>query len=229
MPGPFDELSHLAQTYAAEDYMAQRKRLREARRRYIEEHECPRPHTITTKDANGNERTFSIPFQVGKRTYEGEYPQTPETAFQPQGIEASREDIDAIDKLIGEAEQFLAPGIYRESPHPEIRKGESHGEYCARVGSEYEQAAGANAIRRPVPGPDSVRRSTATDSSGVGTESGPGPGDRQRDRPDHGGDSQADARGDKSAPKRGIRRFLGAIFRAAARVPPGGPTPGAGE
>jgi hypothetical protein len=161
----------------------------------IEEQEAPTAYQVKTRDSSGKEQIVSTPFQVGKRTYEGEYPQTPEEAFKPtfQPRDKPLTWDDAVKELrpiLDEVERFLAPGIYRESPHPEMQEGEDYGQYCARIGREYEQATGANAIRRPVSDSDSVRESADVDPGGQRGASAPGAGDRQPGGPDTGGDAE---------------------------------------
>ena len=224
MPGPFDDLAPLSSTYAAEDFMAQRKRLREARARWIEENECPTASVIEHTDKDGNvigTRALGGPFQTGIRRYDDNIPAGAapgQTGFKPsflpaeQGSDAA--DLDKLDEIITEAETFMAPGIYRESPHPEIREGEDYGSYCARVGREYERAAGKDAIRRPVPDSDDLREPPAAHSSAERGTPAAGTGDRGEDRPhirdnaesDHpgnagerGSDTGPDAAGDDTA------------------------------
>lgn len=204
MPGSFDpfaSIAELASTYAAEDYMAQRKRLREARAKWIEENECPTAYQVTSKDATGAEKSFSTPFQVGKLKYEGEYPQTPEAAFKPSFTPepdnpTAAADLDELDEILEETDTFLKPGIYLESAHPEIKEGESHGEYCARIGREYEQATGTSAVRRPVADSDGVREPAAVDPGGERGIPGPGAGDRGPGGEDLRGDVETDHAGD---------------------------------
>jgi hypothetical protein len=191
--GPFDDLAksfgvpELASTYAAEDFMAQRKRLREARARWIEENECPTALTIEHTDKDGKvigQSTVAGPFQIGKRRYDENIPAGTApgaTGFKPSFLPlpeqgSTVEDLDKIDQVIQEAETFMAPGIYRESPHPEIKEGEDYGEYYARVAGEYERQTGENAVRRPVPDSDSVWGTTPGDSSDGGAALTAGPG-----------------------------------------------------
>jgi len=198
MPGPFDPLADLAHTYAAEDYMAQRKRLREARARWIEEHECPKPMTIEHTDEDGKVIGTSAVgfFEVGKRKYEGDYPEAFKPSFKPEPeTPTAAADLDELDEIIAETGAFLAPGIYRESAHPEIQEGEDYGQYCARIGREYEQATGASAVRRPVPDSDGVRDSAAADPGGERGVSAPGASDRERVGESVCGDPDADHAG----------------------------------
>jgi hypothetical protein len=95
-------------------------------------------------------------------------------------------DLDELDEIITDEATFMAPGIYRESPHPEIREGEDYGEYHARVAGEYERQTGANAVRRPVPDSDSVRESPADHPRGDGSGIATGTGTRGEDRANDG-------------------------------------------
>lgn len=200
MPAPFDDLANLSHTYAAEDFMAQRKRLREARARWIDEHECPKPLTVVHTDENGKvvgETAAGGPFEVGKLTYDGEWtPDKKNITFIPQPDAA---DVEDLGKNLATADAFLAPGIYRESPHPEIREGEDYGEYCARVAREYEAATGKNAVRRPVPDSDGVRESPAVDTGGLGGPSAPGASDSERGGSDPDSDSLQDSTGESGS------------------------------
>ena len=263
MPGPFDDLAkafgvpELSSTYAAEDYMAQRKRLREARARMLEEQEAPTAYHIQHTDKDGNPILrdgqplqtraggANSPFQIGKRRYDENIPagaapgQTgykPTFFAPPEQGGSTVEDLDKIDRVIQEAETFMAPGLYRESPHPEIQEGESYGDYCARVASDYERQTGENAVRRPVPDTDGVRDAAAAhpsgDGSGTATGTSPGGEDRANDgdrgQPaaddsglslERGSVTQPDAAGDGSSERPG----------AAGTVPTGGPAPGGEE
>jgi hypothetical protein len=253
MPGPLDDLANLSHTYAAEDFMAQRKRLREARAKWIEENEAPTDYVIEHTDKDGNpllgrdgqplRTAASGAFQIGKRRYDDKIPAGPapgRTGFEPTFMPPEQggstvEDLDKIDQVIQEAETFMAPGIYRESPHPEIKEGETHDEYYARVSSDYERQTGENAVRRPVPDSDGIRESPADDSCGErsvpATGASPGGEDRANDgsggQPatddsgvsvERGSVTQPDAAGDDSSERPG----------ATDPVPASGPAP-AGE
>jgi hypothetical protein len=194
MPGPFD--SSETQSQVAREYMAWRKRLRDARARQIEEMERPTAYNVTSKDADGNEVTFSTPFQIGQRKYEGEYPQTRETAFRPgfmEQLESAANDRAELDRIVDEVARFVGPGIYRESAHPEIREGEEYGDYVARIGREYEAATGASAVRRPVPDAHGVRESAAVGTGGERRDALPGASDSERARENLCGDPEPDA------------------------------------
>lgn len=201
MPGSFDPLTNQVNPYVAEEYMAWRKRLREARARYIEEHECPKPMTIEHTDEHGKVIGTSAVgfFEVGQRKYgDGDLSQIPREApkptFQPSLTwEQMQKELKPI---LDEVDRFLAPGIYRESPHPEMREGESYGEYCARIGREYEQTTGTSAGRRPVADSDGVREPAAIDPGGQRGISGPGAGDRRPGGEDLRGDVETDHAGD---------------------------------
>lgn len=249
MPGPLDDLISLSQTYAAEDFMAQRKRLREARARWIDEHESPTASVIehTDKDGkpileDGKPKITAIggPFQTGKIRDDSRVPPS-ERGFKPSFMPepdnpTAAADLDELDEIITEAATFMAPGIYRESPHPEIREGESYGEYHARVAGEYERQTGENAVRRPVPDIDPVRDAAATahpsgDGGGIATGASTGGEDRANHgdsgqpaaddsgvSDERGSVTQPDAAGDGSSERPG----------APDAVPASGPAP-AGE
>jgi hypothetical protein len=260
MPGPFDDLAkafgvpELASSYAVEDFMTQRQRLREARARMIEEQEAPTAYAVEHTDKDGNPilgkdgqplRTAAGgAFQIGKRRYDENIPAGAapgRTGFEPTFMPPAEqggtvEDLDKIDQVIQEAETFMAPGLYRESPHPEIREGESYGEYYARVASDYERQTGENAVRRPVPDVDSVRDAAPDHSSGDGSGIATGTGTRGEDRANHGSGgqpaaddsgvtvergsvTQPDAAGDGSSERPG----------ATGSVPASGPAPGGEE
>lgn len=233
MPGPRDPFTNLTQQSVAEDFMSARKRLREARIRWIEENEMPEAYSVEGPDG----KAFATPFQVGKRKYEGEYPKTAAAAFKPSfkppapdNPDATK-DLDKLDNLIREAEAFMGPGIYRESAHPDIREGEDYGEYCARVGRAYEQAAGAGAVRRPVPDTDSVREPAAIDPGGDGGASPLGAGDRGSTGPDlRGSDAPEPDPGTGAGPAGAAAATTDAGSSAAAWPDPaGGSTPDADE
>ena len=213
---PIAELTSLISQYAAEDFIAQRKRLREARMRWIEEHECPKPYQVTTADKDGKETTFSTPFEVGSLKYpdqynekwkeEGQRHEDPETEKKLlEGIEAvlSQSSPDKqLTILISESNEQKAffTGGDEQSPHPPILEGESYAEYFARVACEYEQAAGQNsstATGRPVSGDDGVRESPPADPARVGSDDAPGDGPHRDAGPVLGGDTHALRPGDQ--------------------------------
>lgn len=211
MADPFRDLANLSHTYAAEDFMAQRKRLREARARWIDEHECPTASVIEHTDRDGNPlldkdgkpivTAVGGPFQTSKIRDDSLVPPSAR-GFKPSFIPSETGEQESageleLDQVIEEAAQFMAPGIYRESPHPEIKEGESYGEYYARVANDYERQTGENAVRRPVPDSDRVRESSADDSRGDGSvsTSGTGPGGEDRANDGCGGQSAADDSG----------------------------------
>jgi hypothetical protein len=201
MPGPIDPLTNQVNPYVAEEYMAWRKRLREARAKWIEEHECPKPMTIEHTDEDGKVIGTSAVgfFEVGQQKYGGgELSQIPREApkptFQPRDKPLTWDEAqEELKPILDEVERFLAPGIYRESPHPEMREGEDYGEYCARIGREYEQAAGSRAVRRPVADSDGVRESAAIDPSGERGLPGPGAGAGEQIGKHLRGDAHADS------------------------------------
>jgi hypothetical protein len=254
MPGPLDDLISLSQTYAAEDFMAQRKRLREARAKWIEENECPTAYVIEHTDKDGNPlqgkdgqplRTAAAgAFQIGKRRYDENIPAGTapgRTGFEPTFMPeldhpTAAPDLDELDEIITEAATFMAPGIYRESPHPEIKEGETYDEYYARVSSDYERQTGENAVRRPVPDSDGIRESPADDSCGERSvpAAGTSPGGEDRANDGSGGQpaaddsgvsvergsvTQPDAAGDGSSERPG----------ATGTVPASGPAPSGEE
>lgn len=204
MPGPFDPLASQVNPYVAEEYVTWSKRLREARARYIEEHECPKPMTIEHTDEHGKVIGTSAVgfFEVGQQKYgDGDLAQIPREApkptFQPSDTPLTWEQMQKeLKPILDDVDRFLAPGIYRESPHPEMREGESYGEYCARIGREYEQATGTSAGRRPVADSDGVREPAAIDPGGERGISGSGAGDRGPGGQDLRGDVETDPGGD---------------------------------
>jgi hypothetical protein len=248
MPGPFDDILSLSHTYAAEDFMAQRKRLREARARWIEEHECPKASVIEHTDSEGNpllgkdgeplRTALGGPFQTGIIRDESLVPPSAR-GFKPSFMPLPAEQASAaaeLDEIVTEAATFMAPGIYCESPHPEIKEGESYGEYYARVANDYERQTGENAVRRPIPDIDSVRDAAPShpgdDGCGAAAGSSTGGEDRAHhgsggqptpDDPGHADErdsvTQPDAAGDGSSERPG----------AANAVPTGGPAPGGEE
>lgn len=184
-------LKQLVSQYAAEDFAAQRKRLREARMKWIEENECPTDYAVKTTDADGKEVTFNTPFQIGKRRYDQDDAGNPvewsEEMKKPVVHEdpaAEAELLDGIGAILTEAnaeskdkrltilvagdqqQTFLTGGDAEKSPHPPILEGEDYGEYYARVARAYERQTGTSS-GRPVPDHDGVRESTAADSPGV--------------------------------------------------------------
>lgn len=183
--------------------MAQRKRLREARARWIEENECPTASTIEHIDKDGKvigKRALGGPFQTGIRRYSDDIPAGTapgKTGFEPSLLPADANLGELLAEQLTKVETFQAPGIYRESPHPEIKEGEDYGDYCARVGREYERAAGENAVRRPVPDTDDLRESPAAHPGDERGTPAPGASDCGEDRPhirdnagsDHPGDA----------------------------------------
>jgi hypothetical protein len=195
----FDSIGQLVSQYAAEDFAAQRKRLREARMRWIEENECPTAYGVTTKDPiTGEETTFNTPFQIGKLRYDQDKDGNPLEWHQGLKEPVIHEDpvaaaalLDGIDAIIKEAESptkdrqftvlvsgdeqhaFVTGGGADESPHPPILEGEDYGDYYARVSRAYERATGTT-NGRPVAGDDGVRKPSTTDSPRIGRSDAPG-------------------------------------------------------
>lgn len=179
----FDSRSQVVNQQAAEDFVAARKRLREARMRWIEENECPTSYAIVSKDANGNEVSFSTPFQIGKRRYEGEYTEEMKKPVVHVDRDLEKELLEGIGAVFAdkpkpgltvlvagdETQAFLTGSDADRSPHPEIREGEDYGDYYARVSGAYERQAGAPGTGRPIASDDGLRRSSATDTPGVGS------------------------------------------------------------
>lgn len=159
--------------------MAERKRLREARMKWIDEHEMPVDYSVAGKDGT----RFATPFQVGIRTYDGEWkPENKNITFTPIPAEEVASDKEELDQLLAKASVFMGPGIYKESPHPPMLEGEDYGEYVTRVGSAYERQAGQAAVRRPVSDSDGVRESGASDPDRERGTHAAGPGAGGDDR-----------------------------------------------
>lgn len=161
MPNSFDFDNFLTQVQnqTAQDWVAERKRLREARVRWIEENECPTGYGVKLEDGS----TFNTPFQVGKLRYEGEYPDQPIPATRPLDEDSSKSLLDGVDAAFNNQSGVLSiseGGMFRpdeKSAHPEIREGEEYGEYVKRVGSAYERQTNSS-TRNPTPSDGSVRR-----------------------------------------------------------------------
>jgi len=187
MPSPFDtSFQQLVREYAAEDFMQQRKRLRAAREKWIEENECPTSYSVETKSADGETQTFSTPFQIGKIQYPEHWNDTMKEPARYEDPASEAALLDGIDTILnednhsnpekrltvmiagGEQHAFFTGGDAEDSPHPPIEEGESYDEYYARVSSAYEREAGSAAVRRPVSGDDGVRESTAINPPGIG-------------------------------------------------------------
>lgn len=191
---PIGELSALVSLYAAETFVEQRKRLREARMRWIGENECPQPYTISgPQDKDGNEKIFVTPFEIGSLKYpdkyddnwkeEGQRHEDPATEKELlEGMEAILAEPSSekqLTILIGENNEqhaFLTGGD-EQSPHPPILEGENYGDYYARVARQYEQAAGESGrtdTGRPGPGDDRLRQSPSVDPASVRPTDEPG-------------------------------------------------------
>lgn len=169
MADEFNEMFKQVSSQTAEDFMVARKRLRDARARWIEENECPTEYQVkhTDKDGNpilnadGTQKTSSAGggfFQIGKRTYDINTPTQPVTHKDP---ELAKELLDGIDVVLSEAlhaeitstklvtmktgdetNSFLM-GKADASPHPPIEEGEDYGEYVKRVSSSYQKQVGS--------------------------------------------------------------------------------------
>src|SRR5215469_1017552 len=193
MPSPFDtSFQQLVREYAAEDFMQQRKRLRAAREKWIEENECPTSYSVETKSADGETQTFSTPFQIGKIQYPERWDETMKEPARHEDAAAEAALLDGIDAILSEANHsnpekkltvmiageeqhaFFIGGDAEDSPHPPIEEGESYDHYYARVSSAYEREAGSAAVRRPVPCDDGLRESAAVDPPGIGRHDAPG-------------------------------------------------------
>lgn len=212
MPDPFSELGQLVNTYVAEDYVAQRKRLREARARWIEENECPTAYAVETRDADGNTvmKAAGGPFQIGKRRYdrkqvdgkeiEAEWSEDLKNiSFKPPDGDGDQTRKDLADAL-AKAARFMAPGIYKESPHPEILPGEDYGEYVKRVADQYEREAGAGGSRGSAGSADGVREPAAdcAPDGGRALSAGDAPGGDDRAAVDR--DADADGKSGPAEP-----------------------------
>jgi len=187
-------LASLVSQYAAEDFVAQRKRLRDARMRWIEENECPTAYQVTTKDKDGNEKTFATPFQIGQIKYPDKYDDKwKEEGQQHHDPQAEKELLEGIEAIISESstekrltilvtgneQHAFLTGGGDDSPYPPMNEGEGTDEYFARVAHECEQAAAAGrgtATRQPGSNSDSVWKSTPVDPLGVGSADVPGAG-----------------------------------------------------
>lgn len=186
---PFDSL---VSEYAsiAGDFAAQRKRLREARMKWIEENECPTSYTIDTTDKDGKVTKHATPFQVGKIQYPDIWTEDMKVAAKPldeaaaeqmfAGIEAvtqaSASEEPRLTILIDGDKQtaFLTGSKVDVSPHPAIEEGEDYGEYYERVSRSYQRQAAASGAGGPVAGNDGLRQSAAVDSPGGGRTDAPG-------------------------------------------------------
>ena len=206
-PNPLAEISGLIQEYGSLSFMEQRKRLRESRLKWIEENECPTSYSVNTTDKDGNQQPFSTPFQVGKIQYPENYNEGWKKGAKHEDPRAEAELLDGIDAILKKGETsnektltvlvagesqvaFFTGGEAEKSPYPAIEEGEDYGGYYARVAGAYEREAGTAAIRRPVPSDDSLRESTAADSSGIGRNDVPGDSDGEPLGPTVGGNAE---------------------------------------
>lgn len=179
-----DPFADLFNEYAAlsGDFLAQRKRLREARMKWIDEHERPTSYSIHTIDNDGTLRSFDTPFQIGKQTYDGEWNEAMKEGRRHEdaasedelleGLEAIVNDSETTEKKItvvvsrDEQHAFWTGGDAEKSPYPPVEEGESYAHYYARVSDSLQRQAGAAATGRPVPSNDHLRESPSTDSPG---------------------------------------------------------------
>lgn len=192
---PLADLAGLVSQYAAEDFVAQRKRLREARMRWIDENECPTSYSVTTKNKAGEDVIHHTPFQVGKIQYPDEYNEEWKKKGQkhedPAAEKQLLEGLDAVlsqtseEKRVtilvtGDEQHAFFTGGKDESPHPPILEGEDYGDYYARVARQYEREAAATGTntRGSIACDDGLRESPPVDSPGVGPSDAPGGSDR---------------------------------------------------
>lgn len=184
MPNFFEEeLTRQLQNQTAQDFVAERKRLREARMKWIDENECPSNYALV--DADGN--TFSTPFQIGKIRYDrDEHGKTltyPEEGIQPKNPlddDSSKPLLDGVEVAFaneGSIVSIQQGGIFvsdknHQAQHPPIMEGEDYGEYVKRVGSAYERQAAGNILGGTASIDGGVR-----DSGGSGDSAGPGRSD----------------------------------------------------
>jgi hypothetical protein len=188
MTDPFNIDNWLTQieNQTAADWLKERKRLREASMRQIEENERPTAYGIQREDGT----TFNTGFQIGQRKYEGEYPDEGIAAKPHSDTDLEKQLLSGVESILGRAEQItdghqivtlkaddqsisFKMGEDDKSPHPEIREGEDYGEYVKRVGSAYERIAGQGGGSTAPDG--GVRRAgTDGDPSGTGRPDGNG-------------------------------------------------------
>jgi hypothetical protein len=212
---PLSELTSLVNQYVAEDFVAQRKRLREARMRWIEENECPKPYAVTTQDKDGKQVTFQTPFEIGRL----QYPETYNDEWQKEGQrhqdpEAEKELLEGIEAVLSSSspekqltilvtaneQRAFFTGGGEEPLHPPIMEAESYDEYYARVSRLYEQAAGQGDrthAGRTSPSHDGLREShPPADPARVGSDDALGDGPDREIGPVLGGDSDTLRPGD---------------------------------
>jgi hypothetical protein len=171
------------QVQVARDWLAERKRLREARAKWIEENECPVQFGNTLIDSEG--KVWASPFQIGCQQHEweempvriiqpGDELLAKERMTPPLTAEGYRELLDGCEEILAESsagdgdvartssdgKHIFLVGESDRSPHPAIHEGEDYGEYCQRVGRAYEAAAGAG---RADAGADGVRNTSPAD------------------------------------------------------------------
>lgn len=197
---PRDIMTNLVHPEARGDFLAERKRLREARMKWIDEHEMPQ--AMDVRDAAGNQVT--TPFQVGKQTYAADYDtaaaghKDAKKGFIPEVSEEDQKAVLAqLDDVITQYNQFSGittrdrsgeeVSFSHKSDHPPIREGETHEEWFIRVTDAYSKTpeeAGSGSTGADT---DSVRRSAEPDSSDQRATPGAGAEVGQPHRADLGG------------------------------------------
>lgn len=182
---PRDIMAAQVQPEAMADFLRERKRLREARIKWIDEHEMPQ--AMELKDGDGKTIYSGGPFQVGRMTYDEDYEKAAAGHKDAKkGIlpEMSSEDQKAVTAQLDEvAEQYnqfsgittrdrsgAEVSFSHKSDHPPIREGETHEEWFTRVSNAYSQApegspdAGDSGAHL-----DGVRSAAGDDPSGEGS------------------------------------------------------------
>jgi hypothetical protein len=174
-----DRITALVHPEARGDFLAERKRLREARMKWIDEHEMP--VAMEVRDAAGN--AVSTPFQVGRMTYGADYDKAAEghkdarkgfipSEMPPECIAVAKQ----LEEVIKQYNQFSGIAVRdgngdevsfsAKSDHPPIEEGESHEDWFTRVSNSYSKAA-ANTADAGSAGADidGVRKPAGDDSS----------------------------------------------------------------
>lgn len=184
---PRDVMTALVHPEGQSDFLRERQRLREARMRWIDEHECPQAMD-DLKDKYGNViySGASSPFLVGKQTYSDELPhqadpssptgyRRPATTFLPEAASKEQQQVaDQLREVTKQYNQFSGTmvrdgrggeiALSHKSDHPPIREGETHEEWFERVSKTYSDAAksGADAGSAGA-GTDHVREASVHD------------------------------------------------------------------
>lgn len=189
MSDPHDITAPIVNPETIADFMAERKRLREVRMRWIEEHE--KPQAMELRDREGKVIYSGGPFQVGQLQYEDDREYTidaktgykrPELSFVPVERDKEQQDVDAqLHNVITEYNRFSGTEIRgqilsHKSDHPPIREGESHEDWFNRVTESYSKAAQSKqaGTGSAGAGTDDVRRAAADDPSREGPVRGAG-------------------------------------------------------